>query len=226
MGEFEGGDEAGLLVQAAEVTDKVDDGIFFFEGFIGQGVIEVVESLFDLVGVVGADVLIIGIVQEFQDRIGVGAEFLHIHGLVLLVVGGEVKAAVGIELLEFDLGFEAVLGFHHNVHQFVPVIVPLFDTPKVSGAAFVVNDEGHNVVAQAFLEHKQSAHAAVAVLEGEDLLEADMEVQNMVALDLGLLLVGCDQVCQTGMDFVRVQELSIPWTGCNGTVLAGAGRDE
>ena len=37
MGEFKGGDEAGLLVQAAEVTDKVDDGVLFFEGFIGLG---------------------------------------------------------------------------------------------------------------------------------------------------------------------------------------------
>ena len=40
MGEFEGGDEAGLLVQAAEVTDKVDNGVLFLEGFIGQGVIK------------------------------------------------------------------------------------------------------------------------------------------------------------------------------------------
>lgn len=37
MGEFEGGDEAGLLVQAAEVTDEVDDRVLFLEGFIGQG---------------------------------------------------------------------------------------------------------------------------------------------------------------------------------------------
>ena len=37
MGEFEGSGEAGLLVQAAEVTDKVDDGVLFLEGFIGQG---------------------------------------------------------------------------------------------------------------------------------------------------------------------------------------------
>ena len=85
MGEFEGGDEAGLLVQAAEVTDKVDDGVLFFEGFIGQGVIEVVEGLFDLVGIVGADVLVIGIVQQLQDGVGIGAEFLHIHSSVLLV---------------------------------------------------------------------------------------------------------------------------------------------
>ncbi len=51
MGEFEGGDEAGLLVQAAEVTDQIDDDILFLEDFIGQGVIEVIEGLFDLVGV-------------------------------------------------------------------------------------------------------------------------------------------------------------------------------
>ena len=34
MGEFEGGDEAGLLVETAEVTDKVDDSVLFLEGFI------------------------------------------------------------------------------------------------------------------------------------------------------------------------------------------------
>ena len=36
MGEFEGGDEAGLLVQAAEVTDKVNDRVLFLGSFIGQ----------------------------------------------------------------------------------------------------------------------------------------------------------------------------------------------
>ena len=51
MGEFEAVDEAGLSVQAAEVAGQVDDGILLLEGFIGQGVIEIIESLFDLVGV-------------------------------------------------------------------------------------------------------------------------------------------------------------------------------
>ena len=204
MGEFEGSDEAGLLVQAAEVTDKVDNGVLFLEGFIGQGVIEVVKSLFDLVRIVGADMLIVGIVQEFQDGVRIGAEFLHIHSSILLVVGGEVETGVGVELLEFDLGFEAVLGFHYHVYQLIAVIVPLFDTSEVSGAAFVVDDEWHNSVAQAFLKQDQSAHAAIAVFKGKDFLEADVEVQNVVALDLGLFLVGCDQFCQTGMDFVRL----------------------
>ena len=153
MGEFEAIHKAGLLVQAAEVTDKVDDGVLLLKGFIGQGVIEVVEGLFDLVSIVGADMLVIGIVQELQDGVGIGAKFLHIHSSVLLVVGGEVETGVGVEFLEFDLGFEAVLGFHDYVHQFVPVVVPLFDTTEIPGTAFVVDDEWHNAVAQAFLEH-------------------------------------------------------------------------
>ena len=35
MGEFEGGDEAGLLVEAAEVADQIYYGILFLEDFAG-----------------------------------------------------------------------------------------------------------------------------------------------------------------------------------------------
>ena len=80
--------------------------------------------------------------------------FLHIHSSVLRVVCRQVQTGVGVELLEFDLGFEAVLGFHHHVHQFVPVGVSFLDTTEITGAAFVVYDEGHDIVAQAFLEHQ------------------------------------------------------------------------
>ena len=192
MGEFECGNEAGLLVETAEVTDKVDDSVLFLEGFIGQGVIEVIEGLFDLVGIIGADVLVISVIQQLQDGVCVGAKLLHIHSSVLLIAGRQVETGVGVELLEFDLGFEAILGFHDYVQQFIVVFVPFFDAPEVSGAAFVVDDEWHNIVAQAFLEHKQSAHATVAVLEGKDFLKADVEVQNVIALNLGLFLIGCD----------------------------------
>ena len=213
-------------MQTAEITDQIDDGVLFFERFIGQGVIKVIEGLFDLVGIVGAHVLVIGIVQQLQDGVCIEAKLPHIHSSVLRVVCRQVETGVGVELLEFDLGFEAILGFHYHVHQFVVVIVPFLDAPEITGSPFIVDDEGHHIVAQAFLEHKQSANATVPVLEGEYFLEADVEVQDVIALDLGLLFIGNDQLCQTGMDFVRVQELSIPWTGCNGTVLAGAGRDE
>ena len=36
-------------MQAAEVTDEVNDSILLLEGFIGQDVIEVVEGLFNFV---------------------------------------------------------------------------------------------------------------------------------------------------------------------------------
>jgi len=167
-------------------------------------------------------VLVIGIVQQLQDGVGIGAEFLHIHSSILLVVRRQVETGMGVELLEFDLGLEAVLGFHYYVYQFVPVNLPFFNAPKISGATFVVDDEGHNVVTQAFLEQDQSTNTTIAVLEGEYLLEADVEVQNVIALDLGLLLVAGDQFCQTGMDLVRVQELAVPGPRCNRPVLAGA----
>ena len=99
MGEFEGGDEAGLLVEAAEITGQVDDGVLFLKGFIGQGIIEVVEGLFDLVGIVGAHVLVIGIVQELQDGVCIGAKLLHIHSSVLRVVCRQVQTGVGVEFL-------------------------------------------------------------------------------------------------------------------------------
>lgn len=46
---------------------------------------------------------------------------------------------MGVEFLEFDLGFEAVLGFHDYIHQFVAVIVPFLDSPEVAAAAFAVD---------------------------------------------------------------------------------------
>ena len=43
VGEFECGGEAGLLVQAAEVADQVDDCVLFLEGFIRQGAIKAIK---------------------------------------------------------------------------------------------------------------------------------------------------------------------------------------
>jgi hypothetical protein len=79
--------------------------------------------------------------------------------LVLRVVSRQVETGVGVEFLEFDLGFESILCFHYHVYKFVTVVVPLFDASEVSGAAFIVDDERHNAMAQAFLEHKESTHA-------------------------------------------------------------------
>ena len=53
---------------------------------------------------------------------------------------------MGVEFLEFDLGFEAVLGFHDYVHKFVPVSVPLFDATQIPGTAFIVDDESKELM--------------------------------------------------------------------------------
>ena len=57
-------DEAGLLVEATEVADGVDDLIFFLKGFAGHGLIEFVEGLLDLVGVCIAVQFVIGTTEH------------------------------------------------------------------------------------------------------------------------------------------------------------------
>ena len=77
-------------------------------------------------------------------------------------------------------------------------------------------------MAQAFLEHDEAAHAAVAVVEGVDLLEAHMEFQDLVALDLRTGLVVLDEPGQTGMDLTALDHGAVLVFGDRGAVLAGA----
>ena len=81
-----------------------------------------------------------------------------------------------VESLEFNLSLKPVLGLHHHINHLEPVIAPFLDTPEVSGPTLVVDDKGHGAVAQTFLEHNQSANAAITVFKRKDLLEAHMEV--------------------------------------------------
>ena len=80
-------DEAGLLVQAAEVTDSIDDFILFFEGFTGRRVVEIIKYLFNLVGIVCRDMFVIGIVQEFQNSVGIVTERCLLGGFLCLQGG-------------------------------------------------------------------------------------------------------------------------------------------
>ena len=78
MGEFEAEadavDEAGLLVEATEAAGGVDDLILFLEGFAGHGLIEHVEGLLDLVGVLVAVQLVVGAAEHSQNCVGIAAE--------------------------------------------------------------------------------------------------------------------------------------------------------
>ena len=57
------------------------------------------------------------------------------------------------EALQGDLGLEAHLGFHTDIHQDTAILVPLTDAVQIASAALIVNDEGCNLVPEAFLEH-------------------------------------------------------------------------
>ena len=76
-------------------------------------------------------------------------------------------------------------------------------------------------MAQAFLKQNESTNTAVSVLEGKDLLEPDMEIQDVIPFNFGLAFIACDQFSQTGMDFVSRQQLTIPGPGGWRPVLTG-----
>jgi len=86
---------------------------------------------------------------------------------------------MGVEFLEFDLGAVTLLGFQDYFQEGVLVFVPGFDALDISRPAFIVQDEGHYVVAQAFLEHDESPYPAVAVAEGCKSEELHMEIQDV-----------------------------------------------
>ena len=55
--------------------------------------------------------------------------------------------------LQGDLSLKAHLGFHADIHQDTAILVPLAEAIQIAGATLIVNDEGCNLVPEAFLEH-------------------------------------------------------------------------
>ena len=78
--------------------------------------------------------------------------------------------------LGVDDVLETLLGFEAGGGKDAAVQVPQAQALQVGGAALVVQDEGRNAVAQAFLEHQQPSDPAVPIVEGTDALKAHMEV--------------------------------------------------
>ena len=80
------------------------------------------------------------------------------------------------QLLQLNLGIEAALGFHHNFGQNAAVIVPFPKTFQITCPALIVQNEGHHIMPQAFLEHDQASNSAVVIFERKDPFEAHMEI--------------------------------------------------
>lgn len=93
------------------------------------------------------------------------------------------------EALQGDLSLETHLGFHTDIHQNTTILVPLAYAVQIAGAAFIVDDEGSNLVPEAFLENQQTTDAAITIFKGVDTLEADMEIKDFMKADIFLSLV-------------------------------------
>ena len=106
------------------------------------------------------------------------------------------------QVLQLNLGVKAALGFHHHFRENAGIIFPFPETFQISVAPFVVNDEGHHIVTQAFLEQNQPTDSAVAVLEGKYPLKAYMEAQNISALYLRHPFIFRNQGFQLGTDLI------------------------
>ena len=129
------------------------------------------------------------------------------------------------ETLQGDLGLEAHLGFHTDIHQNTAIFVPLTDAIQISGTFFIVDDEGRDFVPKAFFEHQQASDTTITIFEGTDALEPDMEIQNLVEANILLCFVifkqlinGCGDLCRRRSlaEFGRGSSFAV--SGGNGSV--------
>ena len=77
-------------------------------------------------------------------------------------------------------GFVLILGCETGVCQVFVDFAPFVKASVVEWFQFVGDDEWYYVVCEAFLEHDESADAAVAVLEWVDTFELAVEVYDVL----------------------------------------------
>ena len=114
------------------------------------------------------------------------------------------------EALQGDLSLETHLGFHTDIHQNTAILVPLADAVQIASAALIVYDKGRNLMPQTFLEHDESANTSVSILEGKDLLKANMEIQYDGPVHSLPGFIFPDQFSQAGIDFLCGHQPSVP----------------
>ena len=88
---------------------------------------------------------------------------------------------------------KARLGLFGDGCEASRVGTPIGDAAVILATVFIVDDEGLDVVTQAFFDHQHSAHTTIAILEGMDLFEPCVEVQDVLEGDFLLALIFGDQ---------------------------------
>ena len=76
-------------------------------------------------------------------------------------------------------GFVLVLGGEDGVCEIAVYMAPFTKAAIIEELEVVCDDEGDDAVGQALLEYHQAADAAIAILEGMDTLEADVEIEDL-----------------------------------------------
>ena len=77
---------------------------------------------------------------------------------------------------------------------------PFAQSTIVEHLEFVCNNEGHDTASQTLLKHHKTPHTTIAVLEGVNLLEADMKVENVLQCVLSLSVVTINESLHTVMN--------------------------
>ena len=84
-------------------------------------------------------------------------------------------------------GFVLILRCEAGVCEVTIDVTPFAEAAIIEELQIVCDDEGDDGVGEAFLEHDEATHTAIAILEGMNLLEADVEVEDVFE---GLLFDG------------------------------------
>ena len=83
-------------------------------------------------------------------------------------------------------GFVLILSGEASICEVAIDVSPFAKAAIVEKLEGVCDDEGDDVISEAFLKHDEATHASVAILEGMNLLKADVEIKNVfkgLALD-------------------------------------------
>lgn len=89
-----------------------------------------------------------------------------------------------------------------DVSEIAVDVAPFVEAAIIEELEFFGDDEGDNVVGEAFLEHYQAADSSVAVLEGVDAFELDVEVEDVFECFCRLVVVGLEQGFHFGVDLL------------------------
>ena len=76
-------------------------------------------------------------------------------------------------------GFVLILGREAGVCEVAINMTPFAKATIIEELEVVCDDEGDDVISEAFLKHDKAAHASVAILERMNLLKADMKVEDV-----------------------------------------------